>query len=112
MAGKKQNFLDTGKYCTHLTEPPIANREYHYLCGCNLDKDFYVCGITNKQCIARESKETTTPCDLVRYHKPFINEDLLKNCPTRNISSKIADMIRKDIIKREIKKLEEKIKCQ
>lgn len=75
------------KYCTSLTNGLKKNTGDYKLW---VAKEFYICGITGKPCIAREIEDRTSAGDIFVYGYPVINEAKLSSCPAWNIPQEEA----------------------
>ncbi len=100
--------VDPKKYCTQLTRPPEINGEYRW----DGAESFYLCRITEQQCIAREIKDATENGDVVAYGKLVIDRDKLGLCPAHNISDAVADQVMLSKKREELSRLEKKIKSR
>lgn len=76
-----------GKYCTSLlNDLPKVRVDYKLWTV----KEFYICGITGKPCIARRIEDRTSDGDIFAYGYPKIEKDKLSSCPAWNIPQEKA----------------------
>jgi hypothetical protein len=102
---KRQKLVDLKQYCTQLTVAPSANLHDDYQ-GCDR---FYICGITQNPCIAKDIIDTSDNCDRASYSRPVINTDLLETCPAHNVSNDLADLLKKAVFQKRVSELEAKM---
>lgn len=88
---RKLKLVDCKKYCMYLTDPPVADEEYHYQTGAA--NKLYNCVLTGNTCVAMYLEDKTTYSDVFAYARPYIDMGKVRECVLHSLPLTIAKQV-------------------